>query len=343
MKTRIARPPELRLTFACELDHARLTALFADTSVIADLQALDAHVALMLSDLSPERAAVVQRLNAAKIPVVAIPLLPADEGYYFTADNWSRAVDRYEQWKEWTAQHDLLWAGVGLDIEPDVRMYQQIADNPWRLPAMLLPRLRDRDRPRRAHEAYTALIDRIHADRYSVENYQFPFIEDERRARSTLFQRLFGLVDVRTDREVGMLYTSFLPGIGAGILWSYAPRAQAIAVGSTGGAPDIPGSPRVPSLNWDAFSRDLRLARHWCDDLYIHSLEGCVQQGFLERLRSFDWDQPVEVPGTARLASYLRRALRGTLWAGEHPWKMLSALTVAVWLVSRTSKVRARR
>jgi hypothetical protein len=122
-----------------------------------------------------------------------------------------------------------------LDIEPDVRLYQQIADNPWRLPAMLLPRLRDRERPRRASEAYSALVDRIHADGYTVENYQFPFIEDERRAGSTLFPRLLGLVDVRTDREVWMLYTSFLPGIGPGLLWTYAPEAAAIGVGSTGG------------------------------------------------------------------------------------------------------------
>ena len=85
-----------RLTFACELDPARLTALFSDAVVIADLQALGAHVALMLSDLSGERAAVVQRLNSAGIPVVAIPLMPFEEGYYFTADNAQRAAERYD-------------------------------------------------------------------------------------------------------------------------------------------------------------------------------------------------------------------------------------------------------
>src|SRR5947209_5475450 len=58
----------------------RLTELFADISVVADLQSLGAHVALMLSDLSDERAAVVRRLNAADIPVIAIPLLPAEDG-----------------------------------------------------------------------------------------------------------------------------------------------------------------------------------------------------------------------------------------------------------------------
>jgi hypothetical protein len=65
----MARP---RLTFACELDAARLTALFANGSVLEDLRALDGRVALMLSDFSEARAAVVRQLNAAAIPVIAI-------------------------------------------------------------------------------------------------------------------------------------------------------------------------------------------------------------------------------------------------------------------------------
>ena len=64
--------------------------------------------------------------------------------------------------------------GVGLDIEPDVRVYRQIAANPKALPRMLASRLRDAERPRRARAAYVALIDRIHTDGYRVENYQFP-------------------------------------------------------------------------------------------------------------------------------------------------------------------------
>src|SRR5690348_5969662 len=105
-----ATPP--RLTLACELDPARLTALFADPAVIADLQALGAHVALMLSDLGDERAAVVQRLNTAGIPVVAVPLMPAADGYYFTAGNAAQAQARYDEWTAWTARHGLVWDGV---------------------------------------------------------------------------------------------------------------------------------------------------------------------------------------------------------------------------------------
>jgi hypothetical protein len=42
---------------------------------------------------------VVHRLNDEGVPVVAIPLLSFDEGYYFTADNFLRAADRYGEWK----------------------------------------------------------------------------------------------------------------------------------------------------------------------------------------------------------------------------------------------------
>ncbi len=76
----------------------------------------------------------------------------------------------------------------------------------------------------------------MRADGWTVENYQLPPMADERRAGSTLLQRLFGLVDVRTDREVWMLYSSFFGGLGPGLLWSYGPEAPAVGVGSTGGA-----------------------------------------------------------------------------------------------------------
>lgn len=235
-----------RLTFACELDPPRLAALFADGTVVADIQALGASVAMMLSDLSDERAEVVRKLNAAAVPVVAVPLLPLEDGYYFTADNWQRAAERYDAWRTWTARHGLAWAGPGLDIEPDARAYLQLMANPWGLLPMLLPRLFDAERPRRARAAYAALVDRARADGYAVENYQFPIIAEERRAGSTLLQRLLGLVDMATDREVWILYTSFAPAIGPGILWRYAREARAVAVGTTGAARTSPATPRCP-------------------------------------------------------------------------------------------------
>jgi hypothetical protein len=327
--------PPPQLTFACELDPARLAGLFADSAVIDDLLALDARVALMCSDFSDQRAGVVGRLNAAGVPVTGIPLLPLAEGYYFTTGNAGRAAGSYRQFVAWTARHQLVWDGVGLDIEPDARIFLQIMENPWGLAPMLAGRLFDRARPARSKAAYQALVNRIRADGWRVENYQFPLIADERRAGSTVLQRL-ALVDVATDREVWMLYSSFLRALGPGLIWAYGPQAQAIAVGTTGGGPDIPGSPQMPALNWEELAGDLRLARHFCDQILIHSLEGCVWRGFLPRLRSFEWADVEGPPDRARAAAALRTSLRAALWASAHPWPVVLGSTAAVaWFTWR--------
>jgi hypothetical protein len=202
-----------RLSFACELGSARLVDLFADPAVVDDLLALRARVALMCSDFSDQRAVVVRRLNTAGVPVTGIPLVPLAEGYYFTAGNADRAAGSCQEFTAWTRRHELVWDGVGLDIEPDARIFLQIADGPWRLVPMLAPRLLDRARPARSKAAYRELVDRVRADGWRVENYQFPLIADERRAGSALLQRL-ALVDVATDCEVWMLYSSFLRALG---------------------------------------------------------------------------------------------------------------------------------
>ena len=214
--------------------------------------------------------------------------------------------------------------------------------NPWGVVPMLASRLRDRERVPRAQAAYAALVDRIHADGSQVENYQFPFIADERRAGSTVLQRLMGLVDVPTDREVWMQYTSFVGSLGPGILWSYGPESDAIAVGTTGGGPDIPGHPQFSPLSWEELARDLRLARRWTDQLYVHSLEGCVWNGYLARLRSFDWTPASAPPRTARMASLLRAALRGLLRTSVHPWRTVGLVVATTWLLARRRR-RPRR
>jgi hypothetical protein len=326
--------PPPQLTFACELDHARLAGLFADPQVIDDLLALKARVALMCSDFSDERAGVVRRLNTAGVPVTGIPLLPLAEGYYFTTDNADRAAGSYQQFMAWTGRHGLVWDGVGLDIEPDARIFLQLAKSPGGLVPMLAPRLLDRARPARAQAAYRALVEQIRADGWRVENYQFPLIADERQAGSTVLQRL-ALVDVTTDREVWMLYSSFLRALGPGLIWAYGPEAPVIAVGTTGGGPDIPGSPQMPSLNWQELAGDLRLARRFCDQILVHSLEGCVWQGFLPQLRSFEWTDIEGPPDGARAAAALRTGLRATLWGSAHPWPVLGITAAAAWLAWR--------
>jgi hypothetical protein len=177
-------------------------------------------------------------------------------------------------------------------------------------------------------------VDQIHADGWPVENCQFPLIADERQAGSTVLQRL-ALVDVDTDRELWMLYSSFMRSLGPVLIWAYGPQAAAIAVGTTGGGPDIPGSPQMPSSSWTELVRDLRLTRHFCDQILIHSLEGCVWQDFLPRLRSLEWPSIQQPPDDARAAAALRGSLRATLWASAHPEPVLGITAAAVWLTWR--------
>ncbi len=332
----MARP---QLTFFCELETDALQALVADPAVIEDLAALGAGVSLGILDLSAGRADAVRRLNQAGVPVVAWLLLPKEQGYWFNLNNAPQAIARYGDFKAWTAQNRLRWAGVGVDIEFDMREVQAlIADRRQALPLLLRHAL-DGERVRRAKTLYDSLIAQIRADGYRVDSYHIPFIVDERKAGATLLQRLAGVIDVKADREVLMLYSSFLRPYGHSVLWSYAPEAGSIGVGSTGGGVTLGGADQIPPLNWDEFARDLRLALHWTADIHVFSLEGCVRQGFLKALKEFDWDQPAAPPlDQAAQVDRIRAGLRAALWASAHPFWVLGALAGVLWMFARVRR-----
>ena len=319
------------------METSELKSLFADASVIEYLSTLKARVGLGILDLEYDRASVVQSLNKAEIPVIAWLLLPMQQGYWFNVNNAFQATARYHTFKAWTEEYDLRWAGIGLDIEPDIREVERFVTGRSRLLIALLCRAFKGERVRRAQTVYRALVTKMRSDGYHVDSYHVPLIIDERRAGSTLLQRVLGLVDVPSDREVLMPYTSFLRPHGPGILWSYAADAQSIGVGSTGGGVQVAGLADVPPLSWDEFVRDLRLAKRWSDDIHIFSLEGCFQQDFLQRMIDFDWAGPVELPyDHARKIDRLRMALRVILWASSHPVLILVGLVGLAWLLTRS-------
>jgi hypothetical protein len=183
--------------------------------------------------------------------VVACLLLDQDDGLFLHADNAARAAERYGEWQAWTVEHGLGWDGVSLDIEPDIRVFRQVMEDRGGLPRMLLPRLRDAERPRRAHAAYTALVDRIRADGWRVESYQFPFVADERRAGSTCCNGCSGWwispPTVTSGCSTPPSCARWVPAM----LWSYGPEATAVALGTTGGGADDPGAPVLPTLGWE--------------------------------------------------------------------------------------------
>ena len=333
-----AHPPQM--IFACEMDSGSLQALIADPSVIADLQDLHAGVAVGVGDLSPERAKVVRRLNEAGIPVDAWLDLPMQQGYYVNAYNEPQAEALFAEFQKWTAANGLRWAAIGLDIEPNIQDFAALGDNKLRLAVTLLRRYFDVEQVRRARLAYTTLIRRMQSLGYLVETYQFPFIVDERDEHTTLLERLGGLVDVRGNREALMVYTSFNHALDSAMLWEYGPRAQIIVVGSTKSNP--PTDARFPPLDWEEFSRDLRVAAHFSPTVGVYALEGCVQQGFLARLKSMNWNEPVTIPeGAVRKANRLRSKIHLVLWVGSNlPYFFLAILFGIGWWIWRRTRAR---
>lgn len=323
-----------KLTFFCELPADELTSLFDGRFVIDDLHDLGAVLSLGIVDLSEERAKLVLRLNNAGVPVIAWLLLPEEEGYWFNLDNYQAAAVRYNAFKAWANQFSLKWAGIGLDIEPDIQDMHMLKEEKKRNEILkkLIQRFKDKGRLKTAQLAYQALIDLIHADGFEVESYQLPIILEERKSKATILQRAAGLVDLESDREVLMLYSSFLRPHGEAVLWSYAPEADSIGVGSTGGGVDIEGVIDLEPLSWAEFSRDLRLCVLQDKPIHIFSLEGCVSQGFLSKLNTFDWDAPVSIPGKTTRIRTLRTGFATLLWILERPWILLVGLISLIGL-----------
>lgn len=307
------------LVFACDSDTPKLQKLFADPTLIPDLKELHAGIALSLEDLSPERAEVVRRLNEAGVLVVAWMALPHSEGYYVNASNAAQTEKRFADFEKWTSGNGLSWAGVGLDIEPSLGDWAEIQQGKWGLVTTLLRRAFDGQRVMRARTEYQKLIERIQADGYAVQTYQLLFLADERRVHSTVLERLFGIVDVRGDDEALMVYSSFNHAIDGALVWTYGPDAQSIAVGSTASTGDAKTDAKFGPLNWEEFSRDVIVASHFSKLVGVYSLEGCVRQGFLAKLKSLDWKQTVTLSGAAvAKARAFRHKVQTVLWIASH-------------------------
>lgn len=121
------------------------------------------------------------------------------------------------------------------------------------------------------------------------------------------------------------------------MIWKLGPDAQAIAVGVTDGDPIA--NPAV--LNWNRFSRDLIVASHFSHLIGVYNLEGCVRQGFLPRLKTFDWSQSVIIPADAvRSADNRLRVLTLVLWICSHLLFIVTVLLLAIALIAWRWRVR---
>lgn len=331
------------LVFACDNNPDQFPSLFKP-DLIADLKFLGAGVGLSTIDFSPARTQLVQRLNAAGIPVHAGIALPPDQGGYANAGNAPQVLAAFNAFDQWTKENNLKWQAVGLDIEPNLSEFAAARDHKLQLVGLALRRALDGQRVVQAREAYSSIIRQMQSRGYSVETYQFPLIADERRADSTVLERLLGLVDVRGNDEALMIYTSFNHKLDSAMIWEYGPDAQAIAVGSTALSGDAATDAAFPPLNWDQFSRDLIVARHFSHTIGVYNLEGSIKQGFIARLKTVNWNEPVVIPSQALTsAARLRKLAHVGLWlASRVIYIAIVVLLIFAWLVYAFIRRRKR-
>lgn len=281
-----------QLIYFCELGGTALRDLLAAEGVLPALAANGHGVALAIRELDDELAAAVRLLNEHQVPVVAWLLLPPDEGLWFNLQNYPQAIERYRAFAAWAQAAGVRFQAIGIDVEPPSAELERLRRWGVRNLARRLWLARENVLFAAARAAYTELIAEIHHDGYEVHTYQLPILADDRRAGTTLAQRALDIVDLPADLEVLICYSS-VPSealgydLGGALITSYGPAADAIGVGALGGEASTEG---LPQLTWDALERDLLLAAHHTDTIYVYSLEGCVERGLLPRLTAFDWD-----------------------------------------------------
>lgn len=269
------------ISFFNEMNSRDLSILFDDTSVIDALKKMNAEVRMGMLDLTFTRVEVVKKLNAAGIPVVAWLLLPEDEGYWFNASNGLMAFKRYRDFRQWAAVNELDFKAIGIDLELDINDARLIKENPWNLFWMVPPRLFKNAELEKGRKDYAQLIETMQQDGYTVENYYASFIKDETALGYTSIQQATKFLDIKTNKEIPMLYSSFM-GNADGLLKIYGSDIglKAVAVGSTGGGVDT----TLPTLSYEQLVHDISMASKFADEVHIFSLEGCVQNGYLNKL-----------------------------------------------------------
>ena len=191
-------------------------------------------------------------------------------------------------------------------------------------------------------EAYSALIGQIQAQGYPVETYTLPYGPIERDLHTTLLDRLLGTVDVQSNENDLMIYTSYARPVGSAIILDLGPSAQGIVVGVTDGPP--PAGSGFGPLDWNEFSSDLLVASHFAHHIGVYNLEGCVRQGFLPRLETMDWGASVVIPAASVLrADRHVMAFGMALWIAAHLVYLAAGAVLLMILLVWRWRVRRRR
>lgn len=205
--------------------------------------------------------------------------------------------------------------------------------HPWGLGWKVYKRLYDNHSLEEAKAIYKMLITTMKADGYRVESYLIPFIFEERAKNTTSLQKLMGIVDLKTEVEIPMLYTSAFDN--PAIIPTYQRDRMPIALGSTGGGVVIEGI-ELKAISWDNLERDILLASQFTGEIHIFCLETSVQKEFLTKIESIDFDQKVpDIQSELVKQKKINGAIRFLIVVLDHPLLLtiviLAIVITVVW------------
>lgn len=320
-----------KYSFFCELPGKEFSELFSDSILIKQLVKMQAAVRIGLHDFSEERTKTIQKLNQAGIPVVAWLLLPEEEGYWFNMNNGAKAEKRYADFQVWTKANHLNWKGIGIDLELDINDAKLAVKHPWKLAWKAYKRLYNSEQLKEGKEIYRNLINKMMADGYAVESYVIPFVFIEREEGTQSLQKLMGIVDLETDTEIPMVYTSAMNN--SGIISVFHQKDMPIALGSTGGGVKIEGV-ELKALDWNQLKRDILISSKLTNEIHIFCLETSIKNNYLEKIESIDFSEPTpDVQQDIQKQLKYNRYIAFLLVSLNHPF-WLTAIFVAIMAVA---------
>ena len=321
--------PAPRLSFFSELKGTDFKTLIDDSSLVSQLMRMKASLRVGLIDLTAERAEAIQKLNRAGVPVYAWLLLPESEGYWFFMNNGDKATARYQAFKKWTAENNLHWEGIGIDLEMDFNDAKLGVKHPLALAWKAYMRLFDRSSIKRGKAIYQQLVLEMQSDGYKVESYLIPLIYEERLKKTSSLQKLIGMIDIETPVEIPMAYTSVM---GKGMISAYPCHGNPIGLGVTGGGVNIEG--RQPKfLKWEDLSRDLLVSNQQTSEVIIFCLEATVTNGWMNKIEHFDYSQPVpDISRDVEAQIKMRKTFQTVMVILDHPWLFTLEVLVILFL-----------
>lgn len=284
------------VSFLTELSGADLDKLLSEGPLLKDLATLKASLRMAITDMSPERVSALRKLSSAQIPVHAWLVVTKEDGFWANVATQKAYHKRYQAFLDWTARETISWKSVCITMMPpreDATALKEAKDSlKGKIALLKLSMARLLDWGGEFEEAvasYEDLVRTMQADGFSVEAHYAPVVLDEFRANTISLQKMLGIVQLNTSTNLAIIHRRLVgdyPNIIA-YIDLYAPDAKGIIVGHTAKYRLLDGRENDKILDWQELSRCIIFATKKNIPLHIATLEGCIEQGIISKMKDF--------------------------------------------------------